>query len=58
MGLLAHRVPSHSLATAQGTLSASVGLVSATATILYGRLFGARPVIYFGMAAIAAAGHS
>jgi PPP family 3-phenylpropionic acid transporter len=57
MGLLAHRVPGHSLATAQGTLTASVGLVSATATILCGRLFNTYgESIYFGMAAMAAAG--
>jgi PPP family 3-phenylpropionic acid transporter len=57
MGSLARRVPGHSLATAQGTLTASTGLVSATATILCGRLFNTYgESIYFGMAAMAAAG--
>jgi PPP family 3-phenylpropionic acid transporter len=57
MGLLAHRVPGHSLATAQGTLTASIGIISATATILCGRLFNDfGQSIYFGMAAMAAAG--
>ena len=57
MGSLARRVPGHSLATAQGTLTASTGLVSATATILCGRLFNSYgESIYFGMAAMAAAG--
>jgi PPP family 3-phenylpropionic acid transporter len=57
MGLLAHRVPGHSLATAQGTLTASIGIVSATATVLCGRLFNDfGQSIYFGMAAMAAAG--
>ena len=57
MGLLAHRVPGHSLATAQGTLTASSGIVSATATILCGRLYSDfGQSIYFGMAAMAALG--
>jgi PPP family 3-phenylpropionic acid transporter len=57
MGLLAHRVPSHSLATAQGTLTASIGIVSATATILCGRLYNDYgQSIYFGMAVMAASG--
>ena len=57
MGLLAHRVPSHSLATAQGTLTASIGIVSATATILCGRLYNDYgQSIYFGMAVMAATG--
>ena len=57
MGLLAHRVPSHSLATAQGTLTASIGIVSATATILCGRLYNDYgQSIYFGTAAMAASG--
>ena len=57
MGLLAHRIPGHSLATAQGTLTASSGLVSATATIICGRLYGEYgQSLYFGMAAMAAAG--
>jgi MFS transporter, PPP family, 3-phenylpropionic acid transporter len=57
MGLLAHRVPGHSLATAQGTLTASIGIVSATATVVCGRLFNDfGQSIYFGMAAMAAAG--
>ncbi len=57
MGLLAHRVPGHSLATAQGTLTASIGIVSATATVLCGRLFNDYgQSIYFGMAAMAATG--
>src|SRR5262249_7594057 len=57
MGLLAHRVPGHSLATAQGTMTASSGLVSAAATILCGRLFGSYgQSIYFGMAAMAVVG--
>jgi MFS transporter, PPP family, 3-phenylpropionic acid transporter len=57
MGLLAHRVPGHSLATAQGTLTAAIGIVSATATILSGRLYNDfGQSIYFGMAAMAAVG--
>jgi PPP family 3-phenylpropionic acid transporter len=57
MGLLAQRVPGHSLATAQGTLTASSGIVSATATILCGRLYNDfGQSIYFGMAAMAATG--
>jgi PPP family 3-phenylpropionic acid transporter len=57
MGLFAHRVPGHSTATAQGILTASVGLVSAGATILCGQLFNTYgQSIYFGMAAMAAAG--
>ncbi len=57
MGLLAHRVPGHSLATAQGTLTASIGIVSATATVLCGRLFNDYgQSIYFGMAAMASIG--
>ncbi len=57
MGLLAHRVPGHSLATAQGTLTASIGIVSATATILCGRLYNDYgQSLYFGMAAMAASG--
>lgn len=57
MGLLAHRVPGHSLATAQGTLTAAIGIVSATATILCGRLYNDfGQSIYFGMAAMAAVG--
>ena len=57
MGLLAHRVPGHSLASAQGTLTASTGIVSATATVLCGRLFNDYgQSIYFGMAAMAATG--
>lgn len=57
MGLLAHRVPGHSLATAQGTLTAAIGIVSATATILSGRFYNDfGQSIYFGMAAMAAVG--
>jgi MFS transporter, PPP family, 3-phenylpropionic acid transporter len=57
MGLLAHRIPGHSLATAQGTLTASIGIVSATATVLCGRLFNDYgQSIYFGTAAMAAVG--
>ncbi len=57
MGLLAHRVPAHSLALAQGTLAASIGITSATATVLCGRLFNDYgQSLYFGTAAMAAAG--
>ena len=57
MGLLAHRVPGHLLATAQGTLTASTGIVSAIATVLCGRLFNDYgQSIYFGMAAMAGVG--
>ena len=57
MGSLARRVPGHLLASAQGVLTATGSVVSAVATILCGRLFDAYgDAIYFGMAAMAAAG--
>jgi PPP family 3-phenylpropionic acid transporter len=57
MGLLAHRVPANSIATAQGYLAASIGLVSAAATVASGSLFnGYGQSIYCGAAVMAAAG--
>jgi PPP family 3-phenylpropionic acid transporter len=57
MGLLAHRIPGHALARAQGTLSATSGLVSAAATIVCGRLFSDfGQSLYFGMAVMAGVG--
>jgi PPP family 3-phenylpropionic acid transporter len=57
MGLLAHRVPANSIATAQGYLAASIGLVSAAATVASGSLFnGYGQSIYYGAAVMAAAG--
>jgi PPP family 3-phenylpropionic acid transporter len=57
MGLLAHRVPGHSLATAQGYLTASTGLVTAAASIVSGELYNSYgQSIYYGAAAMAALG--
>lgn len=57
MGLLSRLVPHHSIASAQGHLTAAVGLVTAMASMLCGRLFGAYgQSIYFGMAMMAMAG--
>jgi PPP family 3-phenylpropionic acid transporter len=57
MGLLARMVPGHSIATAQGALTAAIGLVTASASAVCGLLFNAYgQSLYFGMAAMAAVG--
>ena len=57
MGLLARLVPGRAIATAQGGLTAAIGLVTAGASIVCGDLFARYgQSIYFGMAIMAAAG--
>jgi len=57
MDLLSRRIPEHSLASAQGALSASGAIVSATASVLAGSLFGAYgQSIYYGAAVMAGVG--
>ena len=57
MGLLARLVPGHSVVTAQGSLTASIGRVTATAGVVSGNLFSAYgQSIYYGAAVMAAAG--
>lgn len=57
MGLLARLVPRHATASAQGFVTAGIGMVTAVASITCGRLFAAYgQSIYLGMAGMALGG--
>ena len=57
MGLLARLAPGHVVASAQGYLAVTIGVVSAVASILCGQFYGAVGLsIYYGMAVMAVTG--
>src|SRR5438128_841070 len=55
MGLIAHRVPGHIMARGQGYLVACTGIITSTASITCGALYGSYGQgVYYLMAAMAA----
>jgi PPP family 3-phenylpropionic acid transporter len=57
MGLLVHHVPSHVVATAQGYLTACIGIASSSAAMLSGVIYAQHGrSVYYAMAAVALAG--
>jgi PPP family 3-phenylpropionic acid transporter len=57
MGLMAHRVPGHIMARGQGYLVACAGIITSSASITCGALYGSLGQgVYYLMAAMAACG--